>query len=254
MIQRRWMEKRKQFSGIALGLWLSALAGQQAQAQVCNVSVMPLGDSITEGVKDPGDAGDPPNTGYRDHLYQALVEAYPALDFVGSLASGPDDGSFDRDHEGHAGKNAEWVADRTFDFLTANPADVVLLHIGTNGLGPVSEVARVLDEIDRFDTAVHVILAQIIDAGQPDNPDHTAFNQALATMANNRIANGDIITLVNMQPVVAYPSEFADIRHPNDTGYQKMATAWFGVLEPVLATFCEDQLRRIFSNGFESGG
>ena len=250
MIQRRWMEKRKQFSGIALGLWLSALAGQQVQAQVCDVSVMPLGDSITRGVGDNNEAG------YRDHLYRALAVDgdYPGLDFVGSLASGPDDGSFDRDHEGHAGENAEWVADRTFDFLTANPADVVLLHIGTNGMGPVSEVARVLDEIDRFDTAVHVILAQIIDARPGDNPDHTAFNQALATMANNRIANGDIITLVNMQPVVAYPSEFTDSRHPNDTGYQKMATAWFGVLEPVLATFCEDQLRRIFSNGFESGG
>src|SRR4051794_8079240 len=56
--------------------------------------VMPLGDSITAGVRVRG--------GYRSDLWQLMNASRPGVDFVGSSASGPAE-LRDHDHEGHPG-------------------------------------------------------------------------------------------------------------------------------------------------------
>jgi lysophospholipase L1-like esterase len=203
--------------------------------QVCStpVRIMPLGDSITLGSGPP-----PPYNGYRRPLYHGLSQVYP-IDFVGGQFNGDPD--FDRNHEGHggwhaAGHDSRSILVNTYAWLEANPTDVVLLHIGTNDINDggqsAVEVAAILDEIDRFDEKITVILALIINR-QTYSAVTSQYNQDLRNMAEQRIARGDKIILVDMETALQYPEDMIDLLHPNTSGYAKMAEQW----RQTLATF-----------------
>ena len=209
----------------------------RAYCQVCasQVRIMPLGDSITRGFLSTS------MNGYRRRVDRNLTSAGYDVGFVGSLVDGATD--FDRDHEGHGG----WEADRTgsdqdiagqvFNFLTANPADVVLLHIGTNdisvnGQSP-SEVSAILDEIDRFNPDITVVLALIIDR-RTHSAATSQYNDGLRAMAEDRIARGDKIIIVDMESALNYSVDMGDNLHPNDSGYNKMADVWLTALKSFL--------------------
>jgi lysophospholipase L1-like esterase len=200
------------------------------------VRIMPLGDSITRGWY--GSVG---SNGYRKPLYLKLVNRGYNVDFVG----GQSDGNFaDRNHEGHDGWHAaegtgEGILPNVYNWLTANPADIVLLHIGTNditgGDQNIGEVNDILDEIDRFSEDITVILALIINR-QNYSATTTQFNDDLNSMALDRIASGDDIIIVDMESALNYSTDMADNLHPNDSGYAKMADVWYDALYELLGT------------------
>ena len=117
------------------------------------INIMPLGNSITRGYSGSSD-----ETGYRRSLYLLLTGAGYTVDFVGSLDDGiPID--FDRDHEGHSGWCDDEVADNIYNWLTANPVAIVLLHIGTNMVDEsAADVEEILNEIDRYESDNGVII------------------------------------------------------------------------------------------------
>jgi lysophospholipase L1-like esterase len=203
----------------------SILAG----ATGAEIRIMPLGDSITQG------AGLTGSDGYRKPLYLVLTNAGYNFDFVGSQTSGDFP---DPNHEGHAGWHADTtgtndILGQVYNWLTANPADIILLHIGTNditvGGQDANEVSDILDEIDRFSTDIKVILALIINR-RTYSPQTTQFNQNVNNMARNRIAAGDDIIIVDMENALNYATDIADNLHPNDAGYAKMAEVWYDAL------------------------
>jgi len=219
-------------------------------------TIMPLGDSITDGFTGAGVPAQAVRVGYRLPLYDKLIMSDYPFDFVGSLSSGWD--LFDpevefADHEGHRGWDASEIAlgrigDGTDDisyWLGQHPTDVVLLHIGTNGPLPQGDldVEVILDRIEDWENSaggnpVTVILARIID-WVPHNPDVTDFNDTVESMANDRIANGDDIILVDMEngALLDYRiavGDMGDALHPNDKGYAKIANVWFDALTNVL--------------------
>ena len=211
-------------------------AGTMADGQV---RVMPLGDSITEGIGSTND------NGYRKPLYLELVDANWSIDFVGSQISGD---FADPDHEGHAGWQANEILDghpnepaagKLADWLVAHQPDIVLLHIGSNditvGGQDANEVSDILDEIDGYSDDVTVILALIIDR-QPHSPATTQFNIDVNNMAQNRIAAGDDIIIVDMEHALDYndSNDMVDYLHPNDSGYAKMADVWYEALTGSL--------------------
>jgi len=202
------------------------------------VRIMPLGDSITYGTSSTG------TVGYRRPLYQLLSGAGYSVDFVGSQTTGsPED--FDRNHEGHSGWRADQIRENITGWLNSTPADIVLLHIGTNDIsqnqgaaGTVSEISQILDRIDAWETAhnqVWVILARIINRNDWWEGITTTLNGLIQTLADTRIAAGDRIIVVDMESALIYPGDLADTVHPNDTGYGKMAAVWFAELETLLA-------------------
>jgi lysophospholipase L1-like esterase len=221
------------------------------------IRIMPLGDSITKGT---GTCSEPDTylncIGYRQDLWNALVGDGYSVDFVGSQGTAFQyQYSFDNDHEGHGGKTADWIRDRVYGpsdhFLLDNPADIVLLHIGTNDINSlpllgdandiVTEVSQILDKIELYETdqsqEVWVILARIINRSDPlseKGQQTTDFNQDLQTMAASRIAGGDKIFLVDMESALIYPDDLGDNLHPNEAGYSKMASVWFSALEQVI--------------------
>jgi hypothetical protein len=171
------------------------------------------------------------------------------IDFVGSGIGGQDAvPPFDPDNEGHPGWTAGGVASTVYSFLVNNPADVVLLHIGTNGLTTnPADVEAILNEIDRFeadyDNPVTVFLARIINR-VPYSATTTQFNENVAAMAQSRINNqGDRIALVDMEngaglvytiDTSGVAGDMYDYLHPNFRGYQKMAAEWYSHLRPFL--------------------
>ncbi len=190
------------------------------------VKIMPLGDSITFGL------GSVDYNGYRKPLYNKLTAAGYNFDFVGSQTNG----NFpDPSHEGYSGWHADTagtsdILGQVYNWLEANPPDIVLLHIGTNdityGGQNANEVSGILAEIDRFSPDIKVVLALIINRC-PYSSTTTQFNYDVNEMAQNRIAAGDDIIIVNMESALDYATDMADSLHPNDTGYAKMADVWF---------------------------
>ena len=203
------------------------------------VRIMPLGDSITydDRVSDyPSGRSSSVRTGYRSHLWYALQDSGYSADFVGSRVAGeaivP---AFDPHNEGHPGWTSYEVANNVFRFLSQNPADVILLHTGTNdGDFSVSGVEDILDEIDLYEEESHrfirVIVALIIDKQTQDNIFIEGFNHNLNNLLNRRILRGDGITIVNMATAGLTSADYADHTHPSDAGYQKMAQVWFDAL------------------------
>lgn len=227
---------------------------------IVNPAIMPLGDSITDGTLGKGTPPEEQRVGYRRKLFKDLTASGFMIDFVGSRSSGeaatpPID---DPDHEGHPGATAEDIADNIRLYLNLNPADVVLLHIGTNNINTdgidavtrAAQVGQILDEIDQWErdnnTPVTVFLAQIIDRSNPDagsfpNPRVDAFNTALVNMVEGR--STDDIIVVDQHNALNYACENPDSAscdmtkqeggfiHPDEDGYEKMATTWLGSIE-----------------------
>lgn len=232
----------------------------RAYATTCDtlITVMPLGDSITRGdfgsqFIDPDtgiQTGDlrPPELvpGYRQPLYLNLRNASHDVDFVGAQQDGaavvP---QFDFEHAGIDGQTDAQVASSVYQLLTTNPADVVLLHIGTNGINAsAADVEQILNEVDRYETdngrSVTVVLALIINR-VPTDATFTSFNANVQAMALARIVAGDKIVLVDMESnahmiysLYGAGGDFADRLHPYTSGYAKMADSWLGVLETFL--------------------
>lgn len=124
-----------------------------------SVSILPLGDSITQ-----------PNNNRRGYLYPLWVELVDAgidFDFVGSQTEEPADNpqwpdhndmSFDRNHEGHGGWSIEELLDGLSTWLEDYTPDIVLLHAGTNDAAGD----------DGMDDAVEAV-KEIIDTLREDN-------------------------------------------------------------------------------------
>jgi len=194
---------------------------------LAQITIMPLGDSITEGSLN----------GYRKNVWELLVSSGYNVDFVGSLEKGT---FTEKQHEGHGGWRDDEISDNVYRFLTDNPAKIILLHIGTNALDTnPSDVEDILDEIDRWEAAnsktVVVILAKIINRQGHECPKPsttTTFNSNVEAMALSRIndpVQPDRIVIVDMECSAGlnYQSDMTDLLHPNPTGYAKMADKWF---------------------------
>ena len=91
--------------------------------------IMPLGDSITKGTDDS--IPEPEFVGYRETLYLDLINQGYDIDFDGGRSNGL---FADPWHEGWGGFGADDIRDLVYSWLQNNPADIVLLHIGTQAM------------------------------------------------------------------------------------------------------------------------
>ena len=229
------------FSYVFICIILALSGIGESRACFRPIRIMPLGDSITLGTNSnlPLPTYEGYRVGYRQELFQSLVDAGYPIDFVGSQSEGdlalP---AFDTDHEGHGGYSANQVADSVYGWAVSAAPDYILLHIGTNQT-PVDavDVERILDEIDRYSTNVTVILARIINK-QSYSSRITEFNNNVAIMAQARIDSGDKIVMVDMENALDYSLDMSDDQHPNASGYTKMAQVWSITLLSELSDRC----------------
>jgi VCBS repeat-containing protein len=215
------------------------------------VRIMPLGDSITDGY--PGDnSAESLWVGYRRKLYNdvsALNSTQFGVDFIGSVTNTGASAIpplADRDHEGHDGwcddnnpacsvSGGANIADSVIGFLSSNPADVILLHIGTNHFSTSnSGVNTILNNINTWAQSnypVTVFVARIIPSVNGSLNVNT-FNNNVATIATDRsfvkvyTVNQQGTIQLSGQPNNADPALMGDNLHPNQTGYDMMADTW----------------------------
>ena len=243
MLSTRKMNPRKRVS-LKFFIFLLVLTAIYPIAAFGSTKIMMVGDSITYGVG--GTYG-----GYRGYLYDLLNYWSYDFDFVGSqTANSPS--TIDPDHEGYEGWRAENIRDNIYGWLINNPAELILLHIGTNDMGripdglseadwksqvqiQVNEVSQILNRIDDFSENTTVILARIILRLDEDQRTYTTyFNQKLQDMVAGRSSDNIIVVDMENDAGLIYSTgsggDMADNLHPNNFGYEKMADEWYSAV------------------------
>ena len=193
--------------------------------------VMPLGDSITQGL---------PEGGYRPLLADALVERGRPADFVGTLVGGPP-GFADAEHEGHGRFRIDQLRAGVPGWMAATSPDVVLLMAGTNDLlgrfdpaGAPARMDALLDTIALVRPRAAVLVASIPPmAEEACHCDGAveAYNSALRDLVGQRRGAGYPVSFVDMGDVGL--ADLADGLHPNERGSAKIAAGWARALEDL---------------------
>ncbi len=209
------------------------------------IRIMPLGDSITydyahayydKNGKNLVPAGK--RTGYRVFLARRLDEAGVKYDFVGSRRAGYSiEPPFDPDNEGHPGWTSYQIADHVKEFLEKNPADIILLHIGTNDhSSKIDGTKRAIANIEEFAKAhkmkIRIFVALIINR---EYVDYTikAYNKNLEKYLDS--LNDPYVIKVDMRGLLSMKSgDYIENTHPNKQGYEKMADKWFSAIIDYL--------------------
>lgn len=193
--------------------------------------VLPLGDSITDGVGASGGGS------YRIKLFSLALADGKALTYVGGLNNGPqmvDGVTFPRAHEGHSGWTIQQIDDLLFKnappVAISSKPEIVLLHIGTNDMwnGPNGAPDRLGALIDKLIGALPdslIAVAKIIpwptNAGLVDT-----YNAGLVSEVTERIDAGKHVILVDQ--FAGFPTNTLDDGiHPNAAGYEVMAAKWY---------------------------
>jgi lysophospholipase L1-like esterase len=225
---------------IALFAAATVAIARPALTAAAAVRIMPLGDSITAG---PGC--------WRAMLWNRLQTAgYTSIDFVGSQPGGGCNYgyTYDVDHEGHGGYSATGIASQNQlpPWLAAASPDIVIMHLGTNdmwgGFIPLADklaaFTKLVGQMRASNADIKIVVAQIIPMNPPGcttcAADVVALNRAIPgwaaglTSARSPIAVADLWTGFNPA------TDTGDGVHPNDTGFRKMADAWYPVLSTVL--------------------
>jgi hypothetical protein len=238
------------------------------------IKVMPLGDSITAGTDQWAS--------YRCLLYPALIAAGYDVDFVGSVhgqwgvmsAKKTTPPAYcnmvNLNHEGHSGwaiyhilngVPSSWTGNLQA-WVTANPPDVVLAHLGTNNFiyGPpespapdvdaaIDQLGQVIDTLRAANPRVKILLAQITPSNfsaitQTMIPQYNARIPALAASKANRFSP---IGVVDQFTGFDVNADTHDGTHPNPSGEAKMAARWKAgfdqIMKPRFTTFIPQVIR-----------
>jgi len=224
----------KYFLPLYVGAMLLGISGSTL-AEEKPIRIMPLGDSITAG-----------STGnYRYVLISKLRESGYNVTCVGSMNTHRDPNSNLETlwHEGHGGKNVQWLAENMEHLFIKNPADIILLHAGHNNFSEKEPIPDMLEATRKVITVarsinprVVVFLAQVISSGKlPKYSYIHEFNQNLAPLAKELSTKESPIVLVDQESGFDWRTDaIADMVHPNPEGGKKMAETWFQALIKVL--------------------
>jgi len=196
-------------------------------------SVMPLGDSLTDGYNIPG--------GYRIDLAAQFAAAGMATDFVGSLINGPATLT-DREHEGHSGWRIDQISASITSWMNAYQPDVVLLMIGTNDVVQDYQLATapdrlssLIDQIVVLAPATHVIVSSIPRIGGSPNSERVqAYNATVPGIVGGKVAAGKRVSFVDAYAVIGAGDLHTDYTHLNASGYSKLANAWYPAVRTAL--------------------
>ena len=222
--------------------------GAAATSANAPIKILPLGDSITYDNRRHDMRPVSVRIAYRYRLHELLTSAGIAHDFVGSENAGErylgpdldDNAGFpgitdtqlaDLIATGFAGHTDRQVTPGPY--LESYPADVILLHIGTNQIEPSpDDVERILNGIRASAPDVPVIIARIINR-YPYSAVTTEFNDNVEAMVRAR--NDRRIVIVDMEDGASldYVTDMDDDLHPNHLGYDKMAEVWFEAIVAV---------------------
>lgn len=215
------------------------------------INILPLGDSITQGVSG--------FQSYRYKLWTKLLDAELEFDLVGTLNStlfgeNPPpvfldhlEQSFDPDHEGHSGWTADEILSLLPSFQTQYHTDVVLLHIGSNDMLngvvnalPSQTVESTIEEIEDIiitlrdnNPTVTILMATPIPSI------HDSQLSLLQAEIRNIVATVNTVQskVILVDQADGFNAEIGvdtfDGIHPNLSGEEKIAEKWFQAIDSL---------------------
>ncbi|MDX2050885.1 MAG: GDSL-type esterase/lipase family protein [Polyangiaceae bacterium] len=209
--------------------------------------IMPLGDSITEGVGAPVEEG-----GYRSYLFKLAHTAGKSITFVGTLQNGPamiNGVPFPQHHEGHGGFSTTEILPVAQNAIAGFNPNIVLLMIGTNDYLdqiPLTDTPANLGTL--LDTIITVLPDALVVAAKIVPADDLArnanwiepYNAQLQTLVEQRRAQGKHIVWVDMYSAFTANPDFINAYlggvgvHPNAAGFSVMADTWYQSIGPLL--------------------
>lgn len=197
------------------------------------IRIMAAGDSITEGLGGSGN--------WRFQLATRLANAGYCVEFVGSRSSLSPAGPLR--HEGHGGKNVEFLAAALSTNFATHPADIVLLHAGHNHFaeedpvpGMVQATESAIAACRAVNPRVTILLARVIPSAKlPKYGYLPGFNGELPALAARLNSADSPVILVDQWSGYDPVADNQDDRvHPNASGSAKIAQRWFEALVRVL--------------------
>ena len=251
---------------LATGAFFAAVTVQNAPAQ----SILPLGDSITDGFQVAG--------GYRTELYKRMTNAGLTFSFLGSQTDNPSPtltAGGQIHHEGHSGYRTDqiynnllgndgttgnnggyWIDGGNGTGRSAISPNIVLLHIGTNDRTQGETVQTMYNKLVTLLNNLKLDLptAEIFVASLIPRTDSIAYEQdqqAYNAMIPGLVASmGVNFHFVDMHSVVT-PAEVAAGNsgvHPNQAGYDAMGDAWFNAIQSQQGQIVEIDQSNIGDN------
>src|SRR5438445_5580344 len=224
-----------------LGMVVCALT---AAATPPPVRILPLGDSITYGYPVPG--------GYRLPLYLLLTNAGYTVNFTGTQTDNGAADLPDPDHEGHPGWTIRGINAIAPDVLAStDDPDVILLLIGVNDYNQNDDIANAHTRLQGLveNLATNRPYAKIIVANllattlQPQDAEiQTTFNPFVPMIASNEQSMGRQVYFDDLRSALT-TNDLVDGLHPNQTGYNKMATNWFANLTSYISPLRSEERR-----------
>ena len=255
-------------ASIAVFFWVSS----QAQAAINLGNIMPIGDSITLGVGSVNGYRLPlynllHNNGYAfTFVGNQNSNSDSSLTSIGQGQHEGISGSAIQYLGTSPGDGSKFIAPFTpsrgiIDVLPAimGPGtfspDYILLLIGGNDIvfdynddpaNPAGDsshaparldhlIAAISNKITGERTNAHLIVASLTPTAIPSkNPPIQAFNAALPGIIANHQALGENVSLIDLYTPLNPATDFADAYlHPNATGYEKIATAFYNGIVAV---------------------
>jgi len=188
--------------------------------------ILPLGDSITYGINYEGS--------YRPELFHKAVMAGQKITYTGTLQNGPttvDNMPFPRRYEATSGITIDGISTQITKNKTLDmPADIVLIHIGTNDMymsdpgGAPDRLGKLIDQIATGLPNALICVAKIIPL-QMSASNVTTYNNAIPGVVAQRVAQGKHVIVVDLN--TGFPAGDMDTVHPYQTGYQWMGDKWY---------------------------
>lgn len=185
------------------------------------------------------------NTSYRYPLWRRLIEYGVDVDFLGTLsdtqrlssAERPSQyrgRSYDGDHEGHWGWTADEVLAQLDNWLDQYEApDITLIHLGTNdsfrgqdNADTYLEISNIIKRLRLRNPAMLIVVAKIFPGFWGDV---RPLNLEIERLAAPGVLIADCYTGIDLQ------EDTDDYAHPNASGGEKMAAAWWKVLQVPVA-------------------
>jgi lysophospholipase L1-like esterase len=199
--------------------------------------ILPLGDSITDGLTTPG--------GYRIELFRKARVANQHITFVGSRMNGPttvDGVSFPPNHEGHLGFTIDQVASLVPTPALLSTPNIVLLMAGTNDVRQIANLAMapqrlgvLMDKIFNANPSSLVVVAQLTPLTAAGSEILIRnYNAALPGVVQTRVAAGRHAIVVDMFTGFPTSDLEADGVHPTPAGYALMAAVWYAAIGGAL--------------------
>lgn len=222
---------KKIYACLALAFFLSVTCALHAEDGGRRLTVMGLGDSITEGGR-----------GFSTYLYplweRLFAGGYDA-DFIGPRQSECRIGRLS--HCGFSGKNVEYLDARIDSLYRKYPADVVLLHAGHNHRAdehPVEGMMRayksIIGKIHAVNAQAVVFLAKVTPSGKlPKYSYIPELNRRIEAYVDS--LKDSRVVLVDMARGHDWRTmTIEDMVHPNAAGREFMAERWFEAIRKTI--------------------